>query len=77
MRPAGWQGLQQIPGITHSLISKQRSSTSGLMIAKESERSYDRFRDRIMFPIRNIQGTNHRLRWPHFRQWPTEISELT
>ena len=50
--PAGWdQLIQQMPG------PEQQTSlvTSGLTIAKE-QRSYDRFRDRIMFPIRNVQG---------------------
>lgn len=54
--PGGWQGLQQNTG-NHSQPDWQAAlTTSGLMIAKDSERAYDRFRDRIMFPIRNIQG---------------------
>lgn len=50
--PAGWDQLtQHLPGAEQQTAL----ATSGLTIAKE-QRTYDRFRDRIMFPIRNIQG---------------------
>jgi DNA primase len=59
--PAGWQNLEQIFGpyqpntaTTHALLA------AGLIIEKQTEqqsvRHYDRFRQRILFPIRNIKG---------------------
>ncbi|MBC8013759.1 MAG: DNA primase, partial [Methyloceanibacter sp.] len=49
--PEGWQGLKQaFPDYDHqSLVD------AGLVIANEGKR-YDRFRDRIMFPILNARG---------------------
>jgi DNA primase len=50
--PAGWEQLaQQMPEPERQTAL----TTSGLTIVKE-QRAYDRFRDRIMFPIRNAQG---------------------
>jgi DNA primase len=52
--PPGWQDLQDHlgdhPEQQAALVS------SGLVITRDSGRAYDRFRDRIMFPIRNVQG---------------------
>lgn len=59
--PEGWQNLVQVFGpyqkntaTTHSLLA------AGLIIEKHTEqnevRHYDRFRQRILFPIRNIKG---------------------
>ena len=51
--PEGWQNLQQVfpdyqaPGLLEA----------GLVIESEQGRRYDRFRDRIMFPIVNGRGT--------------------
>jgi DNA primase len=53
--PEAWQGLEAVFGaytedsIAHVLVE------AGLIIQSESKR-YDRFRDRIMFPIRNPKG---------------------
>ena len=54
--PPGWNNLEEE-------ISKQRSDArelllkSGMMVENEEKQSrYDRFRDRIMFPIRDMRG---------------------
>lgn len=51
--PAGWNNLASVfPHYDDPLLVE-----SGLVIQHESEeRHYDRFRDRVMFPIRNIKG---------------------
>ncbi len=50
----GWQDLQdhlsEHPDQPAALVS------SGLVVTRDSGHAYDRFRDRIMFPIRNVQG---------------------
>ena len=52
--PPGWdslvKGLQADARLTAQLIEL------GLLVAKDSGKSYDRFRHRIMFPIRNAKG---------------------
>lgn len=52
--PAGWNNLSRhfhaSSKITQQLIN------AGMMIAKETSHPYDRFRQRIMFPIRDIRG---------------------
>jgi DNA primase len=49
--PAGWDNLtQQIKSSPSLLI------TAGMVIEKENKRCYDRFRNRIIFPIRDIRG---------------------
>ncbi|MES2991966.1 MAG: DNA primase [Pseudomonadota bacterium] len=59
--PDGWRSLASVfPSYDDPLLEE-----SGLVIAKEAEdgggddsekKRYDRFRDRIMFPIRSVQG---------------------
>ena len=57
--PDGWRGLASVfPNYDDPLLEE-----SGMVIAHESEdggeanrKRYDRFRDRIMFPIRSVQG---------------------
>ncbi len=57
--PDGWRNLASIfPSYDDPLLEE-----SGLVIAKDDDRDgdgdakrYDRFRDRIMFPIRSVQG---------------------
>ena len=57
--PDGWRGLASVfPRYDDPLLEE-----SGLVIAQEAEsgdeaerKRYDRFRDRIMFPIRSVQG---------------------
>ena len=54
--PAGWRSLASVfPNYDDALLVE-----SGLVIRNteegEDEKRYDRFRDRIMFPIRNVKG---------------------
>ena len=51
--PEGWRSLASIfPQYDNPLLAE-----SGLVIVnEEDDKRYDRFRDRIMFPIRNIKG---------------------
>ena len=59
--PPGWDNLQDAlaPGekndSTNNKTIKQLISC-GMTIEKEDGRTYDRFRDRVMFPIRNVKG---------------------
>jgi DNA primase len=59
--PDGWQGLEAVFGpYTNEDISKTLIE-GGLLIQSEGDgasnvKRYDRFRDRIMFPIRNSKG---------------------
>lgn len=50
--PDAWQNLAEI--FEH--YSDAALLEAGLVIDNESGRRYDRFRDRIMFPIRNVRG---------------------
>ncbi|MEO7392901.1 MAG: DNA primase [Ramlibacter sp.] len=51
--PEGWRSLASVfPDYDDPLLSE-----SGLVIVSEDEdKRYDRFRDRVMFPIRNVKG---------------------
>ncbi|MEI8325390.1 MAG: DNA primase [Betaproteobacteria bacterium] len=51
--PEGWRSLASVfPDYSEPLLVE-----SGLVIVSEDEeKRYDRFRDRIMFPIRNVKG---------------------
>ena len=51
--PAGWQNLQAV----FSDYSDKALKDAGLVIDAEGGRRYDRFRDRIMFPIHNQRGS--------------------
>jgi DNA primase len=59
--PPGWDNLQNTLApdekndSTNNKIIKQLISC-GMTIEKEDGRTYDRFRDRVMFPIRNVKG---------------------
>ncbi|HJT51357.1 MAG TPA: DNA primase [Nitrosospira sp.] len=54
--PAGWQNLE---ALFSGSASKGRELLveTGLMIENDDGKRYDRFRDRIMFPIVNLKGT--------------------
>ncbi|MBE0482430.1 MAG: DNA primase [Bacterioplanes sp.] len=54
--PPGWDNLQQALGAEHDKTIRQQLIACGMLIEKEDGRSYDRFRDRIMFPIRDTRG---------------------
>lgn len=50
--PEGWRSLASVfPKYDDPLLEE-----SGLVIQGEEDKRYDRFRDRIMFPIRNVKG---------------------
>lgn len=50
--PAGWQNLQTIfPNYDNEVLT-----TAGLVVENDQGKRYDRFRDRIMFPIHNQKG---------------------
>ena len=52
--PDGWQNLEgAVPDYTDKALE-----TVGLVIVGENSRRYDRFRDRIMFPITDAAGRN-------------------
>lgn len=51
--PAGWRGLEVVmPNYQHPALVE-----SGLVIEAENGKRYDRFRDRIMFPILDARGS--------------------
>jgi len=50
--PAGWQSLQGVFSHYESEVMK----VAGLVVENEQGRRYDRFRDRIMFPIHDQKG---------------------
>jgi len=52
--PPGWDNLQGLFG-NRAEVSEQLIS-AGMLIKKDGGGSYDRFRDRIMFPIRDARG---------------------
>ncbi len=50
--PSGWKSLQAIfPDYDNEVLN-----TAGLVVENEQGKRYDRFRDRIMFPIHNQKG---------------------
>jgi len=49
---AGWDNLTQLFGESH----QQQLKETGMLTENESGKVYDRFRDRIMFPIRDRRG---------------------
>ncbi len=52
--PPGWDNLQTALGESDQL--REQLVTVGMLIRKDDDRTYDRFRDRIMFPIRDRRG---------------------
>ncbi len=52
--PEGWNGL--LTELKKHDIPEQELLEAGLLSESENNRRYDRFRDRIMFPIRNRKG---------------------
>ena len=50
--PAGWQSLQNV----FPQYESEALTTAGLVVENEQGRRYDRFRDRIMFPIHDQKG---------------------
>jgi DNA primase len=54
--PAGWQNLDAVFSGAPTKAQKNLLVESGLVIANDDGKYYDRFRDRIMFPILNLKG---------------------
>jgi len=52
--PDGWDNLLKALGTTSE--REKALVTSGMLIKKDNGKCYDRFRDRIMFPIRDRRG---------------------
>ncbi len=50
--PAGWQNLQSV----FPQYESEALQTAGLVVENEQGKRYDRFRDRIMFPIHDQKG---------------------
>ena len=50
--PDGWQNLAALPGD----YADPQLEAAGLVISGDSGKRYDRFRDRIMFPIHDARG---------------------
>jgi len=50
--PTGWQNLQSV----FANYENEALQTAGLVVENEQGRRYDRFRDRIMFPIHDQKG---------------------
>ena len=52
--PAEWHGVGE--ALINERISEEKLLTAGLLTKNDKGRVYDRFRDRIMFPIRDTRG---------------------
>jgi DNA primase len=52
--PQAWDTILQALGTSDARVAQLLQA--GLVVSNESGRRYDRFRDRIMFPIRNSRG---------------------
>lgn len=52
--PPGWDNVLQQFGVDEQ--ARQQLIDAGMVVVREDGRSYDRFRDRIMFPIRDNRG---------------------
>ncbi|AEG32122.1 DNA primase [Thiomicrospira cyclica ALM1] len=52
--PPGWSTL--VPGLSADVRLTQQLIELGLLVEKSEDKVYDRFRHRIMFPIRNGKG---------------------
>ncbi len=54
--PPGWDNLQNFLAENGDKQTIKQLISCGMLIEKEDGRTYDRFRDRIMFPIRDARG---------------------
>jgi DNA primase len=52
--PEGWDTIKQY--LKDKEYGEVELLASGLLVERDDKNSYDRFRNRLMFPIRNIQG---------------------
>lgn len=53
--PAGWQALEDV--LKKKGFSPAQAAMAGLLSKREDGRTWDRFRDRLIFPIRDVAGT--------------------
>ncbi|KUG27152.1 dna primase [hydrocarbon metagenome] len=53
--PAGWQALEDF--LKKKGFSPAQAAAAGLLSKREDGRTWDRFRDRLIFPIRDVAGT--------------------
>lgn len=54
--PEGWHALKEVFGTHYDSAQLEESQGCGLVIRNDEGRRYDRFRGRLMFPIRNKRG---------------------
>lgn len=54
--PPGWDSLQRALGASHQPALQAQLAKAGLVIEKDGGGFYDRFRERIMFPIHDQRG---------------------
>ncbi len=59
-----------------STLGEDKLVETGLLIKPDEGETYDRFRGRLMIPIRDARGRVHRLRRPHPRRRRAQISQL-
>jgi DNA primase len=52
--PEGWDNLKQY--LKGKVYEETELLTAGLLVERDDKNCYDRFRNRLIFPIRNIQG---------------------
>ncbi|SFN05391.1 DNA primase [Izhakiella capsodis] len=52
--PAGWDNVLKRFGLNQE--SRQSLTDAGMLVTNDQGRSYDRFRERVMFPIRDKRG---------------------
>jgi len=52
--PEGWETIKQY--LKNKGYEEKELLAAGLLVQREDGSNYDRFRNRLMFPIRNIQG---------------------
>lgn len=52
--PPGWDNL--LKALASDEAQKTQLSLAGMLVQKDDKGYYDRFRDRIMFPIRDVRG---------------------
>lgn len=53
--PSGWQALENF--LKTKGFTPAQAATAGLLSRRDDGRTWDRFRDRLIFPIRDVAGT--------------------
>ncbi len=70
--PPGWDGLKT----ALAAFGEADLVAAGLLVKNEQGRTYDRFRDRVTFPIRNTARSRDRFRRTRARRRAAEVSEF-